>query len=416
MTTAADAIREALVALGGEGTIKEVTAWVGRRYPRKWSADTISTSMADLAFPGNPSSRFGSSQRFLRRVATGRYRMAPDWPDEGESLYSHRFVLALTTAAQMHRAQRRKGGDVPYVSHVLGTCAIALEYGADEDEAIAALLHDAIEDVQPAAAARMAVAWFGERVLRIVEGCTDSDTHPKPAWRERKERYLAHLETAERSVLLVSAADKLHNARTLVADHHKNDKNLWTRFNAGREESLWYYRSLVRAFRSNKEHPRALVDALDRAVTELEGLVGVNRDRPDRRTLEADTEANIDHPSILIRIARLWDPAMTSEELYDATRGHWKVGSRREQAELAMAVADGVVREVYVIEGWHRAGTTRSATDVHRSAPPDRWEFTGRRAPAEIREKYRGRSVKHYFPRGSQNPIRYAGADASAPS
>jgi len=408
MATAVDAIREAFVALGSEATIKEVTAWIGRRYPQKWSADTISTSMADLAFPGNPSSRFTTSQRFLRRVATGRYRMASDEPEEGESLYSHRFVLALTAAAQMHRAQRRKGGDVPYISHLLGSCALALEYGADEDEAIAALLHDAIEDVQPPAAARMAVAWFGERVLTIVEGCTDADTHPKPPWRERKEAYLAHVPTADRSVLLVSAADKLHNARTLIADLHWVGEELWSRFNASREESLWYYRSLVGAFRSSPDHHPELIDALDRAVTELEGLaVAIEGAAPDGRTNEGEAEVRIDDPSILIRIARLWDPAMTPEQLYDATRGHWKVGSRRDHAKLAMAIADGIIREVYVIEAWHRAGTTPSATNVHPSAPPDRWEFTGRRAPGEIRSKYVGRSVKRYFSPGSQNPIRY---------
>src|SRR6185503_6719440 len=106
-------------------------------------------------------------------------------------LYSERLIDALGVAARLHAAQQRKGSDIPYLSHLLGTCSIALEYGADEDEAIAALLHDAIED------ARAAVAGFGARVLAIVEGCTDSDTHPKPPWRERKERYVAHVADAD---------------------------------------------------------------------------------------------------------------------------------------------------------------------------------------------------------------------------
>jgi (p)ppGpp synthase/HD superfamily hydrolase len=184
-------------------------------------------------------------------------------------LYSHRFMDALTAAASMHAVQRRKGSDVPYVAHLLGTCAIALEYGADEDEAIAALLHDAIEDVQPTDAARATVASFGERVLAIVEGCTDADTHPKPPWRERKQRYIDHLREADASVLLVSAADKLHNARSLVADLRRVGDVLWDRFNAGRDETLWYYRSVVEAIRANSVHNRDLVNELDRVILEL---------------------------------------------------------------------------------------------------------------------------------------------------
>lgn len=106
-------------------------------------------------------------------------------------LYSGRIIEAMAAAAQTHGTQERKGTTIPYLSHLLGACSIALDYGANEDEAIAALLHDAIEDGEPTEAAR-ATAWsFGEEVGRIVEGCTDADTHPKPPWRERKEAYLA---------------------------------------------------------------------------------------------------------------------------------------------------------------------------------------------------------------------------------
>lgn len=185
-------------------------------------------------------------------------------------LYSEQLLKALAAAAQMHAAQRRKGTDIPYLSHLIGTCAIALDYGADEEEAIAALLHDAIEDVTPTEAARAAVAGFGERVLRIVEGCTDSDEHPKPPWRERKEAYLRHLASADASILLVSAADKLHNARSVVADLRSVGDAVWDRFTASREESLWYYRALVNAFRANPAHLPKLIDELDRNVTEME--------------------------------------------------------------------------------------------------------------------------------------------------
>jgi (p)ppGpp synthase/HD superfamily hydrolase len=178
---------------------------------------------------------------------------------------SERFVEALRVAATLHAGQTRKKTDNPYVSHLLGASSIAMEFGADEDQAIAALLHDIIEDVEPVEKARAAVAAFGPNVLRMVEDCTDSDTHPKPPWRERKERYLAHLPKAHAASLLVSASDKLHNARAIVTDLHRGGPGVWSRFSAPREGTLWYYRGLVAAFRALPESPTALVDELDRA-------------------------------------------------------------------------------------------------------------------------------------------------------
>lgn len=134
-----------------------------------------------------------------------------------KTMLTNRFDRALAFAAVLHREQLRKGTEIPYVAHLLGVASIALEHGADEDEAIAALLHDSIEDQSrgDAASLRSGIREeFGERVLTIVEGCTDADVIPKPPWRERKADYLAHLAQAPRSVLLVSASDKLHNARS----------------------------------------------------------------------------------------------------------------------------------------------------------------------------------------------------------
>ena len=187
-------------------------------------------------------------------------------------LYSERLLRALEAAALMHAGQKKKGTSVPYLSHLLGTCSIALEHGADEDEAIAALLHDAIEDVEPAAEAREVVWSFGARVGRIVEGCTDSDAHPKPPWRERKEAHLRHLPEADASTLLVSAADKLHNARRIVSDARREGPSVWSLFAAAPDELAWYYRALVGGFRANPAHAPALVDELERAVEELERL------------------------------------------------------------------------------------------------------------------------------------------------
>ncbi len=160
------------------------------------------------------------------------------WPLPAQPwLYGEKMFRALAAAAQIHAAQSRNGTDIPYVSHLLGTCSIALEYGADEDQAIAALLHDAIEDGLPTDAARRTVASFEPEVLRIVEACTDADTHPKPPWRARKEAYLAHLAGQDGPVLLVSAADKLHNARSIVRDLREIGDRVWERFNPSKEET-----------------------------------------------------------------------------------------------------------------------------------------------------------------------------------
>lgn len=175
-------------------------------------------------------------------------------------------------SAALHQAQRRKSTSIPYLAHLLGACSISLAHGVNEDEAIAALLHDAIEDVQPTEDARKAVGRFGPEVLRIVEACTDADTHPKPPWRERKEAYFSHLAGADRPVLLVSASDKLDNARAIVADLRTIGPELWSRFNAGRDGQLWYYRELVTAFRANPAHVPSLIDELDRTVGEMERL------------------------------------------------------------------------------------------------------------------------------------------------
>jgi (p)ppGpp synthase/HD superfamily hydrolase len=188
---------------------------------------------------------------------------------------SARFREGLVFAAELHADQRRKGTEVPYVAHLLGVASIALEHGADEDEAIAALLHDAVEDQGGPTTREEIRRRFGERVAAIVDGCTDADTIPKPAWRERKETYIAHIPNASPSTLLVSAADKLHNARAILVDYRVAGESLWTRFKGGRDGTLWYYRALLRAFQNTGRAPRPLIEELDRVVSELERLAGV---------------------------------------------------------------------------------------------------------------------------------------------
>lgn len=184
---------------------------------------------------------------------------------------SERFIEALVFASQLHANQTRKGSGVPYIAHLMGVASIALEHGANEDEAIAALLHDAIEDQGGEATREEIRRRFGDTVTEIVNGCTDSDTTPKPPWRQRKEAYIAHIPNASASVRLVSAADKLYNARSILNDYRLLGDTLWERFHGGKNGTLWYYRTLVTAFRSLESTP--LIDELDRVVSELEELV-----------------------------------------------------------------------------------------------------------------------------------------------
>jgi (p)ppGpp synthase/HD superfamily hydrolase len=195
------------------------------------------------------------------------------------AMFTPRFTLAVATATELHAGQLRKGTRVPYIAHLLGVTSIALHHGADEDEAIAALLHDAIEDAPAAlgaAGVRLRIrAEFGARVLEIVEGCTDTDVSPKPVWLERKLAYVAHAPQLPPSTMLVSAADKLHNASAILADFRDVGHDVWRRFNpdAGMAGVLGYYRGLVTAFRTTGHHRRLVAD-LDHVVSELEQAAG----------------------------------------------------------------------------------------------------------------------------------------------
>jgi (p)ppGpp synthase/HD superfamily hydrolase len=171
------------------------------------------------------------------------------------SLLTDRFDRALLYATHVHGGQVRKGTSTPYVAHLLAVAATVLEYGGDEDLAIAGLLHDSVEDQGGKARLADVRNRFGERVAQIVEACSDclADTSKgerKAIWRKRKEDYLAHLEAANEGVLRVSLADKVHNARAILRDLRKPDvgENIWKRFSQPREKTLWYYRNLADRF------------------------------------------------------------------------------------------------------------------------------------------------------------------------
>lgn len=183
---------------------------------------------------------------------------------------SRQFEKALTYATRIHGGQLRKKTRIPYIAHIIGVAAIAMEYGANETEAIAALLHDAVEDCGGAKRLRDIERKFGKKVARIVEGCTDTDRTPKPAWLERKKAYVAHVRHALMPTKLVSASDKLHNVRAILMDYRKEGERLWSRFNGGKQGALWYYRALVKAFTGQRIEP--LVQELNRTLTQLEFL------------------------------------------------------------------------------------------------------------------------------------------------
>ena len=185
-------------------------------------------------------------------------------------MLTDRFEQALVYASRLHAKQLRKGSATPYVSHLLAVAALVLEHGADEDQAIAALLHDAVEDQGGPKTLAAIRRRFGPVVAAIVSACSDTDATPKPPWRPRKEAYLQHLRTAPAAVRLVSAADKLHNARSTVADLRTLGPRVWKRFHAGPADQLWYYRSLVAIFR--RRGPRRLAEELARVVAEMEVL------------------------------------------------------------------------------------------------------------------------------------------------
>jgi (p)ppGpp synthase/HD superfamily hydrolase len=186
--------------------------------------------------------------------------------------YGKKFEEALPYAARLHRDQTRKGTDTPYVTHLLAVAAIVGENGGTEDETVAALLHDAPEDRGGRERLEDIRERFGAVVARIVDGCTDTYEDPKPAWRPRKEAYVAHVVQAPASVQLVSAADKLHNARSILADLRALGDELWDRFTGGKDGTLWYYRALVEAYARNGANP--IVEELDRVVREIEALAG----------------------------------------------------------------------------------------------------------------------------------------------
>ena len=203
----------------------------------------------------------------------------------GAPKLSGQFSKALVYAELKHHRQVRKGGDIPYVGHLLSVAGLVINDGGSEEQAIAALLHDAVEDAGGPSTLEEIRANFGEDVARIVEECSDTDEVPKPPWLERKRRYIDHLADVGHDTLLVSVADKLDNARSMLRDYHAHGPSLWERFNRKNpNDHLWYYEGLLDAYRK-RGLDSWMVNELGRVVGELKRLVNAS---PQTQALSAN--------------------------------------------------------------------------------------------------------------------------------
>jgi (p)ppGpp synthase/HD superfamily hydrolase len=200
----------------------------------------------------------------------------------GEIKLGPRFLKAFVFAADKHKRQTRKASSIPYIAHLMGVASLVLEAGGDQDLAMAALLHDVVEDCGGAPMLKEVRRRFGARVAKVVDGCTDADAYPKPPWLERKQKYVERLRHEDAGTRLVSAADKLNNVRSILSDYRTIGESVWSRFNGGREGTLWYYRTLRDEFLRDK--PNRITRDLALAVCELEALAGTHTEKADRST------------------------------------------------------------------------------------------------------------------------------------
>jgi (p)ppGpp synthase/HD superfamily hydrolase len=181
----------------------------------------------------------------------------------------NRIEQAFLLASEMHEGQCRKRSGIPYVFHLMAVAALVAEYEGDEDQIVAAFLHDAIEDAGGPSARDVIRERFGDRVVELVDGCTDSEEEPKPPWLPRKEAYIVRLRGESPEVRLVSVADKVHNSRSIVAALHAGEE-IWSKFQGGKDGCLWYYREVLAAAGHGWEHP--ILDEFARTVAVMNEL------------------------------------------------------------------------------------------------------------------------------------------------
>ena len=192
-----------------------------------------------------------------------------------------RFLDAFALAFELHQNHNRKGSDIPYITHLMAVSSLVGEYGGTEDQMIAALLHDAIEDQGGPEAREKIRAHFNDHIVRLVDACTDTDEDPKPPWRHRKEKHLKSIESASDEVRLIIAADKLHNVRSIMIDLRERGQEVWSIFSGKRKGSLWYYREIVNALAHEWDHP--ILSALADDVQMLHDLDEMAREAAEDR-------------------------------------------------------------------------------------------------------------------------------------
>ncbi len=235
---------------------------------------------------------------------------------------SDRFAQAFSLALNLHGDQIRKGSDIPYVAHLMSVAALVLEQGGNEDEAIAALLHDGPEDQGGQETLEEIRRRFGHRVADIVEGCSDTFEKPKPAWRARKERYLDHLrQTDSQSVFLVSVADKVHNLRSILEDYRRLGDRLWGRFTGKKEGTLWYYAELLGSYQQNAP-PRCaqLIMEMERIYREVAATAG-----DEARDAEGDLDETHPFPESLLDVRWEGGPPIDAIRAAQANTPHDRV-------------------------------------------------------------------------------------------
>ena len=187
-------------------------------------------------------------------------------------MLSEKFAQAVSFANKIHTGQVRKGTNIPYISHLLAVASLVMENEGSEDEIIAALLHDAVEDCGGESILDEIKKRFGQNIASIVDGCTETYENPKPPWKGRKEAYISHIKEANPSARLVSCADKLHNVRCILSDYRQEGETLWNRFSASKEETLWFYQSMANILCASGKDLKVYAD-LDNAVKELEKII-----------------------------------------------------------------------------------------------------------------------------------------------
>jgi len=196
--------------------------------------------------------------------------------------YSQRVVEAFSLMYELHRKQARKGSRVPYITHLIGAASIVGAYGGDENQFIAALLHDAVEDQGGIETLDRIRTRFGDDVADLVNACSDAYGEPKPRWKDRKKRFLESLKNADARVKLIVAADKLYNVREVTSQLRARGPRVWRIFKAGRDSSLWLQAATVKALGHNGwRHP--VYDELAEAVEKLHHLAEIaGRENPEK--------------------------------------------------------------------------------------------------------------------------------------